>query len=178
LCRYFNLRGWNAISDLIEGFCGTDESFFGEDAANQLRDLYTEKGDLLDDDRDEDDDLASLAMQVWNSASEAQQDGALRLPPLSGAARPCLPPGGLDCDDPGLIAYLRFPKGQISWYAWMTRWMISDWREEVWKHAIHLIEIPEDQGRLAYSREVEKFSIKRAQSILGENGLVGFVDLV
>jgi hypothetical protein len=48
----------------------------------------------------------------------------------------------------------------------------------VWKHAVHLIEIRDEQDRLAYTREVEKFSIKRAQSILGEDGLMGLVDLV
>ncbi|MCI0429317.1 MAG: hypothetical protein L0210_02060 [Rhodospirillales bacterium] len=49
---------------------GTDESFFGEDAANKLRDLYTEKAGTLDDDQsDEDIDLASLALQIWNSAA-------------------------------------------------------------------------------------------------------------
>ena len=61
---------------------------------------------------------------------------------------------------------------------WMTRLMISDWREEVWKHAVHLIETRDEQDRLAYTREVEEFSIKRAQSILGEDGLIGLVDLV
>lgn len=60
---------------------GTDESFFGEEAAAKLRDLYTEKAGTLDDDQaDEDIDLASLALQVWNSASAEDQKAAAARP--------------------------------------------------------------------------------------------------
>jgi len=90
---------------------GSDESFFGEDAANQLRDLYTENSNILEDDRDDDVDLSSLAMQVWNSASEADQQAALRLPPLVAASRPNTALTGQECGEPGVIAYLRFPEG-------------------------------------------------------------------
>jgi len=58
---------------------GTDESFFGEDAATKLRDLYTEKAGTLDDDQTDDDiDLVSLALQVWNSASPEDKKAAYR----------------------------------------------------------------------------------------------------
>ncbi len=119
---------------------GTDESFFGEQAANQLRDLYTEKAGTLDDDSaDEDIDLASLALQVWNSASAEDQKAAQRLPPIVSATRavatgfqpdveggnlppePDAPPGqspgstaarmAAATNPPGVIAYLRFPDG-------------------------------------------------------------------
>jgi superfamily II DNA or RNA helicase len=89
---------------------GTDESFFGEDAANKLRDLYTEKAGALDDDQvDEDIDLSSLALQVWNSASREDQRAASALPPVVSATRALA-----DTADPiqqpsGAIAYLRFP---------------------------------------------------------------------
>jgi hypothetical protein len=89
---------------------GTDESFFGEDAANKLRDLYTEKAGTLDDDKsDEDIDLASLALQVFNSASADDQKAAQALPPVVGTAR--AQPDGVDLaqNPPGAIAYLRFP---------------------------------------------------------------------
>jgi len=89
---------------------GTDESFFGEDAANTLRDLYTEKAGTMDDDHaDEDIDLSSLALQVWNGAAAADQRAAMALPPIVSATR-ALP----DTTDPirhppGAIAYLKFP---------------------------------------------------------------------
>jgi superfamily II DNA or RNA helicase len=87
---------------------GTDESFFGEEAATRLRDLYTEKAGILDDDQeDEDIDLASLALQVWNSASEADQRSALNLPDMVSATMPLRE----ETSPPGVIAYLRFPDG-------------------------------------------------------------------
>jgi len=100
---------------------GTDESFFGEDAANKLRDLYTEKAGTLDDDQaDEDIDLASLALQVWNSAAADDQKAAAALPPVISATRALhslAPTGGegrgegasAATNPPGVIAYLRFP---------------------------------------------------------------------
>ena len=86
---------------------GSDETFFGEEAANRLRDLYTERSGVLDDDQDEDVDLASIALQVWNSASEADQRTALKLPGVVSATRRL--PKDVEESNPGVIAYLRFP---------------------------------------------------------------------
>lgn len=87
---------------------GADESFFGEEAAARLRDLYTEKAGALDDEgSDEDIDLESLALQVWNSASKEDQNAALRLPLVVSTTRKDDRP-----DSPaGLVTYLRYPDG-------------------------------------------------------------------
>jgi len=119
---------------------GTDESFFGEEVAEKLRDLYTEKSSVLDEDENEDVDLASVALQVWNSAPEEDRRQAERLPPVVYATRlhcpPSVPPAGGEgrrgipasggegrrgvpasggevggADPPGVLAYLRFPDG-------------------------------------------------------------------
>jgi superfamily II DNA or RNA helicase len=91
---------------------GTDESFFGEDAANKLRDLYTEKAGTLDDDQaDEDIDLASLALQVWNSAAAEDQKAAAALPPIVSATRALPDTADPAQHSPGAIAYLKFPDG-------------------------------------------------------------------
>lgn len=91
---------------------GTDESFFGEDAANTLRDLYTEKGGTLDDDQaDEDIDLASVALQVWNGASAEDQKAAASLPPIVAATRALPETADPGQHPPGAIAYLKFPDG-------------------------------------------------------------------
>jgi len=97
---------------------GTDESFFGEEVADKLRDLYTEKAGVLDEDEDEDVDLASVALQVWNSALKDARRQAERLPPVVYATRPhrppSVPPGGGEVggdDPPGVLVYLRFPDG-------------------------------------------------------------------
>ena len=89
---------------------GTDETFFGEEAANRLRDLYTEQSSVLEDDSGEDVDLSSAALQVWNSASEADRRAAAALAPVVGATR--LIQGEVSATaPPGVVSYLRFPDG-------------------------------------------------------------------
>lgn len=61
---------------------------------------------------------------------------------------------------------------------WMTGWMISEWREEVWKHAVRLMELDGGDEREAYARQVEESSITRAKAILGQEGLPGLAELV
>ncbi|WP_041429246.1 helicase-related protein [Thermosynechococcus sp. NK55a] len=91
---------------------GTDETFFGEEAANKLRDLYTEKAGTLDDDQaDEDIDLASLAFQVWKSASEPDQKEAIALPSIVSATRALPETADPAQHPPGVITYLRYPDG-------------------------------------------------------------------
>jgi len=99
---------------------GTDEVFFDEEVGadgsthfQRLRDLYTEKAGVLDDDSaDEDIDLSSLALQVWNSASEADQKAARDLPNVVYATRALSPVRAHDGTPlHSVIAYLRFPDG-------------------------------------------------------------------
>ncbi len=86
---------------------GTDESFFGEAAEKALRDLYAENPSVLNgDETDEDIDLASMALQVWNSASEADRRAAEALPSLVSTTAPLR-----DNPPAGMITYLRFPNG-------------------------------------------------------------------
>ena len=87
---------------------GSDESFFGEDTADKLRDLYTEQAGALDDDEDSEIDLVSTALQVWNSASEADRVAAAKLPPVIPSARALTPDQTRAAEAPGTIAYLRF----------------------------------------------------------------------
>lgn len=91
---------------------GTDETFFGEEAANKLREIYTEKAGTLDDDTaDEDIDLASLALQVWNSASVEDQKAAAALPPIISSTRALPETADPAQEPPGVISYLRYPDG-------------------------------------------------------------------
>jgi superfamily II DNA/RNA helicase len=51
---------------------GSDETFFDDDKDDELiRDLYTEKNGILDDDGDTEVDLASYAYQIWKNATDA-----------------------------------------------------------------------------------------------------------
>jgi superfamily II DNA/RNA helicase len=49
---------------------GSDEIFFEGNEQN-LRDMYNEKNGSLDDEDDNDVDLASLAFQIWKNATDA-----------------------------------------------------------------------------------------------------------
>lgn len=91
---------------------GSDEIFFAEEGEIRLRDLYTEKAGTLDDDSsDEDIDLASMALQVWNSASEQDRKDAAALPPIISATRGLSGTADPTEDPPGVITYLRYPDG-------------------------------------------------------------------
>jgi hypothetical protein len=90
---------------------GSDESFFGEEAVNRLRDLYTEQAGSLDDEDDDDIDLASVALQIWNSATEHDRNTAQELPPVVPASRSIDDDAERKDDTPGVITYLRFPDG-------------------------------------------------------------------
>ncbi len=61
---------------------------------------------------------------------------------------------------------------------WMTSLMITDWRDEVWERATRFLDASSDADREALARHVEEFSIRRAHSILGRDGLIGLTDLL
>lgn len=50
---------------------GSDEEFFADDDPVILRHLYTENSGILDDDKDDEVDLASYAYQIWKDAIDA-----------------------------------------------------------------------------------------------------------
>ena len=60
---------------------------------------------------------------------------------------------------------------------WMTSLMISDWREEVWKHATQLLEADE-ASRPAWIQRVEQSAMLRARTILGHGGIEGMVEFI
>lgn len=54
---------------------GSDESFFEDDLDHPtLHNLYNEQAGILDDDEDDEVDLASYAYQIWHNAVEANPD--------------------------------------------------------------------------------------------------------
>jgi superfamily II DNA or RNA helicase len=66
---------------------GSDEQFFGEEYENKLRDLYTERAEVLDEDDGEDVDLVSQAQEIWEKASEEDRQAAVDLPKMVFATR-------------------------------------------------------------------------------------------
>ena len=90
---------------------GSDTRFFEDEAAadmeKSIRDLYTEKSGVLDSaEADDDVDLASLALQVWQNATPADRTKAKNLPAMSFSA---MRTGAASLDS--VITYLGFPEG-------------------------------------------------------------------
>jgi superfamily II DNA or RNA helicase len=88
---------------------GTDETFFGEESAEKLRDLYTEKRGSLDEDNDDEVDLASAAYGIWNSAPEQARKAVEKLPPVIYATRAH---ESAEENPDGVLVYLQFPGGE------------------------------------------------------------------
>lgn len=104
---------------------GTDESFFEDDDAAVMRDLYTERQGVLDDSDDE-VDLASYAWQIWKQATQDNPDLARTveaLPPVVYSARPFaldesrFPLLGADAATGGVLVYVKSPEGNdhLAW---------------------------------------------------------------
>jgi superfamily II DNA or RNA helicase len=98
---------------------GTDEAFFEEDDAREIRDLYTERVGVLDDGDDE-VDLASYAWQIWNDATKDDTELARAvetLPPVVYSARKFrldperMPSLGISAVRGGALVYVKSPEG-------------------------------------------------------------------
>jgi hypothetical protein len=59
---------------------------------------------------------------------------------------------------------------------WMTTLMISEWRDEVWKHAILLVDTAEATSHATTIQQVHQLSLARAQDILGQGGISELVE--
>ena len=104
---------------------GTDESFFEDEQAATIRDLYTERSGVFDDSDDE-VDLASYAWQVWKQATEGQPELARAvesLPPVVYSAKSFTLDEtrvsllGKDAARGGTLVYVKSPDGNdhLAW---------------------------------------------------------------
>lgn len=87
---------------------GTDESFFEDEEAGEIRDLYNEKAGILDGDADEEVDLASYAYQIWRNASPEDQRAVMRLPDVVYSTRQH---GATSLEPHGVLVYSRTADG-------------------------------------------------------------------
>ena len=104
---------------------GTDESFFEDEEANTIRNLYTEQSGVLDD-TDDEVDLASYAWQIWKHATQDNPELARAvesLPPVVYSAKafaldasrfPLLED---DASTGGTLVYVKSPEGNdhLAW---------------------------------------------------------------
>jgi hypothetical protein len=61
---------------------------------------------------------------------------------------------------------------------WMTSLLISEWREEVWKHATRLLDPAEPDARAAIIQQVHQLSLARAGDILGKGSLAALAEFI
>ena len=60
---------------------------------------------------------------------------------------------------------------------WATERMIARWREDSWQAAVALLETPDDERTVLRAR-VETQAVRRADSIRGEKGVLGILNLM
>lgn len=97
---------------------GSDERFFEDDGDDQvIRDLYTERNGILDDDADGEVDLASYAWQIWKNATDADPGLAARIEALPDVAYATKAHTPSPASPAGVLVYTRTPQGNdaLAW---------------------------------------------------------------
>ncbi len=109
--RIINLRG-RVRSRLQQNaeVVGTDEAFFeddGEEGNTAIVNLYNEEAGLLDDDMDNDVDLASHAYQIWKNAITEDPDLEKIITKLPSVVYSTKPHAPTDTEPEGALVYIR-----------------------------------------------------------------------
>lgn len=100
---------------------GSDEAFFeDEQEANAMRDLYTEKSGVLDDDGDTEVDLASFAYQIWKNATDADPALVARIEALPNVVYATKAHSPSPEAPPGVLVYMRTGEGNDA-LAWIDQ---------------------------------------------------------
>lgn len=109
--RLINLRGRvRARLQQNAEVVGTDEAFFEDDGENgnqTIVDLYNENAGLLDDDMDNDVDLASHAYQIWKNAITEDPDLEKIITNLPSVVYSTKPHSPTDTQPEGALVYIR-----------------------------------------------------------------------
>jgi hypothetical protein len=129
---YLNLRGWQAIDDLISDWdplagqvCRVLVGMQRPPHGDTIRDLYIQKQRVLDNGDDE-VDLASHAWRVWKQATRDKQDLARAVeprPPVVHSSKAFqldeshFPLLGSDAANGGALVYVKSPEGndRLAW---------------------------------------------------------------
>ena len=100
---------------------GTDEHFFEDDHDEQtVRDLFTEKSGILDDDPDSEVDLSSYAYQIWKNAIDRDPSLEKTIPALPEVVYSTRPHVPTEEKPEGVLVYVRTAEGNDA-LAWMDR---------------------------------------------------------
>ena len=122
--RIINLRGRvRARLRQSAEVVGTDEAFFeddGEEGNATIVNLYNEQAGLLDDDRDNDVDLASHAYQIWKNAITQDPSLEKTIPELPSVVYSTRPHTPTDTAPEGALVYIRTGQENDA-LAWIDR---------------------------------------------------------
>lgn len=100
---------------------GADEEFFeGQDDAQTVRDLFTEKAGILDGDEDTEVDLASYAYQIWKNAIDRNPELAKIIPAMPNVVYSTRPHKPTAEQPEGALVYLRTAEGNDA-LAWVNQ---------------------------------------------------------
>lgn len=152
---------------------GSDEVFFEGDETN-IKDLYTEKKGVLDEEEDGEVDLASYAYQIWKSATEEYPGLKNIIPNLSNVIY-STKENTEEESKQGVITYAKTPSGSD-----MLMWM--DVKENIVTQSQKTIldalacdyDTPAVNPPLDNHHELVKRSIKEMQSVkIPQGGILG-----
>ena len=100
---------------------GTDEEFFEDERVDQqIRDLYAEKPDVLNDEDEGDVDLGSEAFQIWDDATKNNKELAKRIEDLPDVVFSTKPHQGTRDKPEGVLVYTRTNEGADA-LAWIEK---------------------------------------------------------
>ncbi|HUV04763.1 MAG TPA: helicase-related protein [Armatimonadota bacterium] len=98
---------------------GTDEAFFEDDMTEkQLRDIFTEKSGLMDEQEDDDVDLASYAYQIWKNAVDRDPKLAGIIPDMPNVTYSAKAHKATPKSPHGVLVYMRTAEDNDA-LAWM-----------------------------------------------------------
>lgn len=100
---------------------GTDEAFFeGDLTQHTIRDLFTEKSGILDDEPDADVDLGSQAYQIWKNAIERDPSLEKAIPDLPDVVYSTRSHMPTEAQPEGVLVYLKTAEGNDA-LAWVDQ---------------------------------------------------------
>ncbi len=100
---------------------GTDEEFFEDERNNQqIRDLYAEKPDALNDESEGDVDLGSEAFQIWDDATKSNPQLAKLIADMPDVVFSTRPHQGTPEKPEGVLVYARTREGADA-LAWIDK---------------------------------------------------------
>ena len=152
---------------------GSDEIFFEGDETN-IKDLYTEKKGVLDEEEDGEVDLASYAYQIWKSATDAHPELKNIIPNMSNVVY-STKKNTEDDSKQGVITYAKTPSGS-DMLMWMdvNKKIVTQSQKTILDALACDYDTPAENPPLDNHHELVRLSIKEMQSVkIPQGGILG-----